>query len=341
MPSKRSSNAGQRTPSLFPPTVAHTGGDCLDVSGVNLTLPAWPDRFGEFLNRYAAIHFRPIRTLSLFSGGGGLDLGFHDAGFDIREAVEVDARCVETLRANAAPGGLLAGVQARHLDVRQFTPDPAAGYEFVIGGPPCQSFSAAGRRAEGVAGINDDRGTLFHEFVRILRAVRPRGFLFENVYGITGANGGEAWREIRSAFAAAGYEVWHRILDAADYGVPQHRERAIIVGVRQGEFRFPRPTHGPDAPSGRPHYTAGVAVDAAGSEPDAPTGVNGRYGHLLAQIPPGLNYSFFTERMGHPRPVFAWRSKFSDFLYKADPDEPVRTAKAQGGQYTEPLGISR
>ena len=65
--------------------------------------------------------------------------------------------------------------------------------------------------------------------------------------------------------------------------------------------------------------------------------MNGRYGHLLAEVPPGLNYSFFTEKMGHPRPVFAWRSKFSDFLYKADPSEPIRTLKAQGGQYTGPF----
>jgi DNA (cytosine-5)-methyltransferase 1 len=183
--------------------------------------------------------------------------------------------------------------------------------------------------------LNDARGTLFHEFVRILQVVRPRGFLFENVYGITGANGGQAWAQIRDAFTEAGYRVFHRILDAADYGVPQHRERAIIVGVREGTFAFPRPTHGPDSPNDRPYYTAGLAVSDAAFETDTPAMVNGRYGHLLSEVPPGLNYSFFTERMGHPRPVFAWRSKFSDFLYKADPSVPVRTIKAQGSQYAE------
>lgn len=108
----------------------------------------------------------------------------------------------------------------------------------------------------------------------------------------------------------------------------------IIVGTRDGGFRFPRPTHGPDSPGGRPNYPAGVAVAGAEVEPGAATGLNGRYGHLLAEVPPGRNYSFFNEQMGHPRPVFAWRSKFSDFLYKADPAAPVRTIKAQGGQST-------
>lgn len=305
---------------------------------VDLAAPGWPDLFGEQLRHLTQLHrWRPIRTLSLFSGGGGLDIGFHDAGFDIREMVEIDDHCAAVLEANTAAGRVFHGASVHAMDVRSFTPNLGEKYEFVIGGPPCQSFSAAGRRAEGVAGLNDDRGTLFEEFVRVLRVVRPRGFLFENVYGITGANGGRAWEAIRAAFTSAGYHVFHRILDAADYGVPQHRERAIIVGVQDGVFAFPRPTHGPDSPTDRPHYTAGVAVSGAGLEPDTPIGVNGRYGHLLAQVPPGLNYSFFTERMGHPRPVFAWRSKFSDFLYKADPVVPVRTVKAQGGQYTGPF----
>jgi DNA (cytosine-5)-methyltransferase 1 len=71
--------------------------------------------------------------------------------------------------------------------------------DFVIGGPPCQTFSAAGRRAAGVAGTTDRRGTLFQEYVRILKLLQPKGFLFENVYGITGANKGEAWQEIQEA----------------------------------------------------------------------------------------------------------------------------------------------
>src|SRR4030043_1109271 len=101
-----------------------------------------------------------------------------------------------------------------------------------MGGPPCQTFSAAGRRAAGVSGTTDPRGQLFKEYVRILNQLKPKGFLFENVYAIVGAQGGSAWKEIQEAFKGAGYNLHYRVLDTADYGVPQHRERLIIVGTR-------------------------------------------------------------------------------------------------------------
>jgi DNA (cytosine-5)-methyltransferase 1 len=279
-----------------------------------------------------------IRTLSLFAGAGGLDIGFHDAGFDICEMVEIEDRFVTTLRANCGEGRYLGEAIPTCIDICQYLPSDGSQVDFIIGGPPCQSFSAAGRRASGVQGTDDDRGKLFREYVRLLRELKPRGFLIENVYGITGAQGGKPWAEITQAFTAAGYRLSYRILDAADYGVPQHRERMFIVGCRDHEFRFPVPTHGPDSPGFNPVYTAGEAVSgAAVTDSERETGLQGRYGHLLEQVPPSLNYSFFTVEMGHPNPVFAWRSKFSDFLYKADPYSPIRTLKAQGGQYTGPF----
>src|SRR5205085_2261505 len=106
-------------------------------------------------------------------------------------------------------------------DVNDF--DPAQfkeqGIECVIGGPPCQSFSAAGRRSGGVVGIRDHRGRLFRRYCEILEALRPRAFMFENVYGLTGANGGASWRAIAGAFAELGYVLRCEVLDAADYGV--------------------------------------------------------------------------------------------------------------------------
>jgi DNA (cytosine-5)-methyltransferase 1 len=301
----------------------------------------WPDRFGKSLHAWVSgkNKTKQITTLSLFSGAGGLDIGFHDAGFHVTDLVEIEKRFTETLAGNSGPFGYLGECAIHCLDIRHFFPKQRKEIDFIIGGPPCQSFSAAGRRASGVRGINDSRGTLFEEYVRLLRTLKPKGFLFENVYGITGANGGKAWTDIQKAFKSAGYTIQSRILDAADYGVPQHRERLFIVGIRQGAFKFPRPTHGPDSPDKRPHYTAGKATEGAPLQADEQitSGIGGRYGDLLSEIPPGLNYSFFTSNMGHPRPVFAWRSKFSDFLYKASPERCVRTLKAQGGQYTGPF----
>ena len=299
----------------------------------------WPDEFGKNLSNWTTSALsKPIKTLSLFSGGGGLDIGFHDAGFSIINMVEVDERYVETLQANCGNGKYFDQAQATCIDIRNFTPKKDLEIDFIIGGPPCQTFSAAGRRAAGVQGTDDDRGMLFWEYVRILKQLSPAGFLFENVYGITGAQNGEAWQQIKEAFANAGYQIFHRILDAADYGVPQHRERLFIVGVKQGSYLFPKPTHGPDSIDNYPYNSASEAIKNLSTKTgNLEFGIKGRYGQLLNDIPPGLNYSFYTEKMGHPNPVFAWRSKFSDFLYKADPDEPVRTIKAQGGQYTGPF----
>lgn len=300
----------------------------------------WADAFGTALRQTVNFERTP-RVLGLFSGAGGLDIGFHDCGFDIVETVEFEQKFVDTLNANTGSNEYLGDKQKNVcIDIREYHPE-IENIDFIIGGPPCQSFSAAGARASGVAGTRDERGVLFREYVRLLGTLKPKGFLFENVYRIVGANGGRDWKEITEAFLQAGYQIVSRILDAADYGVAQHRERLIIVGVRndlcnQSAYRFPRPTHGPDALTGLDHVSAGTVLA------DLPitrrnSGLTGRYGHLLDEVPPGLNYSFFTERMGHPRPIFAWRSKFSDFLYKADPARPVRTIKASGGQYTGPF----
>lgn len=297
-----------------------------------------PDKFGLSIRQWLKKqYYAPIKTLSLFSGGGGLDIAFHDAGFDIIQMVELENKYVQTLQKNSTPGKFLENSQPICIDIKDFFPNPDLQVDFIIGGPPCQSFSAAGRRAAGVSGTSDSRGTLFEEYVRLLKTLQPKGFLFENVYGIMGAQKGKDWQAIQDAFKNAGYKIYFRILDAADYGVPQHRERLFIVGLKEGNYLFPYPTHGPDSPGQEPFITAKNALVEVDTSELIEEGLGGKYGHLLNDIPPGLNYSFYTEEMGHPNPVFSWRSKFSDFLYKADPDMPVRTIKAQGGQYTGPF----
>ncbi|MEM1506248.1 DNA cytosine methyltransferase [Domibacillus sp. 8LH] len=300
----------------------------------------WIEEFSVKLREKQKTKTQTIKVLSLFSGGGGLDIGVEDAGFEIVESVEIDKHCAATLSENIKAGILNKNCIVKSLDIRDYDPSHLIGeVDFIIGGPPCQTFSAAGRRASGVLGTTDDRGTLFEEYVRILEVLQPKAFLFENVSGILGAEKGESWRMIQEAFAEVGYKLHFRVLDTADYGVPQFRERLIIIGTKDGiDYRFPRPTHGPDSIAELPFYSAQDAIEGAYSSKDEiDRKINGKYGHLLEEVPPGLNYSFFTEKMGHPNPIFAWRSKFSDFLYKADPLLPVRTLKAQGGQYTGPF----
>lgn len=308
--------------------------EAMDLMGFDQSA-RWLDRFGDKLQVLVKeTQESPIRVLSLFSGAGGLDIGFHDAGFEIVECNELEKDFSRTLFTNAESGRRLEGASIVCGDIANFNP-AHKDIDFVIGGPPCQTFSAAGARAAGVNGTDDQRGNLFLQYARILEILSPKGFLFENVYRIVGAQGGKPWAQIQATFSALGYKLFWRILDAADYGVPQFRERLIIVGLKEGSYRFPVPTHGPDSPDHRPYYSASVAVSGLATAKSKPLG--GRHGHLLKQIPPGLNYSFYTERMAHPEPKFAWRSKFSDYLYKADPDTPVRTIKAQGGQYTGPF----
>jgi len=287
---------------------------------------------------------KPIKTISLFSGAGGLDIGFHQSGFDVVACVEIERAYSATLQANQGKGKTFQPSASIYTDDVQrwadkIAPEYAnAGVRCIIGGPPCQTFSAAGRRAGGVLGTSDPRGRLFSAYCNILEIIKPEVFVFENVYGLPGANNGEPWRQIVAAFGSLGYTLEADVLDTADFGVPQHRERLIMVGSRVGNFRFPMPTHGPDSPSGSPLRSVREAIhDLQDPNEETHDDLGGMYGHLLPHIPPGLNYAFFTREMGYPEPIFAWRSKFHDFLYKVDPDSPSRTIKAQPGKFTGPF----
>ncbi|WP_410766325.1 DNA cytosine methyltransferase [Haloferax sp. DFSO60] len=304
----------------------------------------------------------PIKVASLFSGAGGLDIGFSEhPAFEVVLHLDVYDTAIETLNANKGTYVDASSVILNE-DVTEFAADLEQGnYEkygldssladeidFVIGGPPCQPFSAAARRAGGTVGTDSEEGQLFMAYVDLLDIWQPKGFLFENVYGVTSNE--EDWEPIVEAFQGAGYEVEKprtaRTLDAADYGVPQHRERTFIVGVHEDKetataaFRFPKPTHGPDSEDGPDLISAGEAlekVDSNGANEDDTYRITSKHAPLLDDIPPGLNYAFYTEKLGHPDPVFGWRSRFSDYLYKADPESPVRTLKAQPGAASGPF----
>lgn len=283
---------------------------------------------------------RGIKVASFFSGAGGLDLGFHKAGFEVVFASDVEPLCCDTLLANSgawtSPDMEVVCGDIRKIEAMSLPND----IDFVIGGPPCQSFSASGRRAGGAAGRLDSRGTLFQAYCSIIERLNPKGFLFENVRGILGTNKGRDWSEIEAAFRRLGYHLSFRVLDACDYGIPQHRERLLLVGHRLNyEFLFPAPTFGSDSPDDRHHISPEQAFSGLQRDEDLDSlrlG-SGKYSHLLASVPPGGNYLFFTSKRGHPTPIFAYRSRFSDFLYKANPDYPIKTLIASPGKYTGPF----
>jgi len=282
-----------------------------------------------------------IRVISFFTGAGGLDLGFDLSGYEVVYATDIDGNCCKTLQANL--GGMLSkDTYVEQADIRKIDPQTLPkDIDLVIGGPPCQSFSASGRRAGGAPGRLDERGTLFEAYCRIIDYVKPKAFLFENVRGILGTNKGEDWKIILDAFRKIGYHISYRILDALDYGAPQQRERMIMVGHKlETDFLFPLPLFGPDSKEKRPYLTAGEALETISGDTEDKNSLilaNGKYAYLLVSVPPGENYLFFTSKRGHPNPIFAYRSRFSDFLYKADPDGPIKTLIARPGKYTGPF----
>ena len=283
---------------------------------------------------------RGIKVISLFTGAGGLDLGFDAVGYDVVYATDIDNACCKTLEANL--GNLLSrNTKVLRADIREI--DPATlpkDVDLVIGGPPCQTFSASGRRAGGAPGRLDDRGTLFEAYCKIIGSVTPKAFLFENVRGILGTNKGEDWKAIVASFRTIGYQLSYRILDALDYGAPQQRERLIMVGHKLGsDFLFPEPVFGPDSAAQAPHVAAGDALSGLIDDEDKePLYLReGKYADLLPLVPEGGNYLHFTAKRGYPTPIFAYRSRFSDFLYKANPSTPIKTLIARPGKYTGPF----
>lgn len=177
-----------------------------------------------------------MKLISLFSGCGGLDLGFEKAGFEISAANEYDKTIWETFKVNHPQTHLIEG-DIRNIKEADF-PDKIDG---IIGGPPCQSWSEAGT----LRGINDERGQLFFEYIRILQDKQPKFFLAENVSGMLANRHSEAVKNIISMFEKCGYNVSVTLVNAKDYGVAQERKRVFYIGFRKDlgiDFVFPHGT---------------------------------------------------------------------------------------------------
>lgn len=174
-----------------------------------------------------------MKVISLFSGCGGLDLGFEKAGFDIPIANEYDKTIWETFKFNH-PNTKLITEDIRKIKECDF-PSEIDG---IIGGPPCQSWSEAG----ALRGIDDERGQLFYDYIRILKEKKPKFFLAENVSGMLANRHSEAVKNILNLFEDSGYDVSLTLVNAKDYGVAQERKRVFYIGFRKDlkiKFKFP------------------------------------------------------------------------------------------------------
>ena len=292
------------------------------------------------------------KAISLYSGVGGLDFGFEAGGIDTAVALELDAVACRTMRLNrkwpVLEGNIHDFTSEDILEAGGLEPGEA---DILIAGPPCQPFSKSSYWVNGDAlRLDDPRADTLTAYLRVLRDTKPKTFLLENVYGLAYKNKDEGLRYLLKGInqinAATGcnYSISWKMLNAAQYGVPQIRERVFLIGSRYGtQFEFPKQTHcrGDDRSlldgGLEPFRTAWDAIGDLPKNPDeASLAVGGKWGGLLPTIPEGENYLWHTNRKGG-EPLFGWRTRYWSFLLKLSKRRPSWTIQAQPGSAIGPF----
>lgn len=261
---------------------------------------------------------KPI-GIELFAGCGGLSTGFLDAGLRVAAGFEIDARAVDVYDYNHAYRGS-RGFIADLNDVSGSELLRLAGIDradFVIGGPPCQPFSIAGKRK----GASDERAGLIGRFVKIVEELKPSAFLLENVPNLATMGDGAFLEGAKAELRALGYSVDHRIVSAAAFGVPQNRKRLIVLGMKGAAVSFPEGQYGD---SNRPLRSASEAI---GDLPDA-----GEFGETaIYNHEPTAHSADMVERFSRLEVGRRERGSFHDRLH---PDRPSYTLRAGSGNFS-------
>jgi DNA (cytosine-5)-methyltransferase 1 len=240
-----------------------------------------------------------MKVVSLFSGAGGLDLGFKMAGHSIIWANDLYSDAVETYKINL-------GAHIVCKDIFTIDENEVPGCDIIIGGFPCQGFSVANTKRN----VNDERNQLYKQLIRIINAKQPKFFLAENVKGIFSLAKGEVLKMILSDLTSIGYKVQAKVLNAADYGVPQLRQRVFFIGIHNDinyTFEYPMPTNSADSSKGLAKWIdVGTALSIL-PDPDKPN------------IIPNHDYS-------------KYKLRFNGYIghRTIDPDKPAPTVTARG-----------
>ncbi|MBP7863907.1 DNA (cytosine-5-)-methyltransferase [bacterium] len=287
-----------------------------------------------------------LKVISLFSGAGGIDFGLEAAGFTTAVTLDFDSTCCNTLRMNREWPVLESDITnvstKKLLSTASCT---SGGVDLLVGGPPCQPFSKAGYWASGDSlRLEDPRAFTIDEYLRVLEETLPKAFLLENVEGLSFSGKNEAVslilnkiNEINKKHGTK-YRAVYKVVNAAEYGVPQVRHRFIMIGSRDGiEFVFPESSHGETASSKRKSFkTAWDAIGDVTPEPREDLKLRGKWADLLPSIPEGNNYLWHTDR-GGGLALFGWRRRYWTFLLKLAKDRPSWTIQAQPGPAIGPF----
>lgn len=273
-------------------------------------------------------------VVSLFSGAGGLDIGFEKAGFRTIFATDIWQKACETLLRNKTADEVYCG-DVRDIDFKAIRLKAGGSVDCLIGGPPCPPYSQTRHYLVGKAdGFEDaNAGFAVPEYFRAVKELEPKVFFFENVDGFCFKTHQIEFDYLKSRSKSLGYDISYKVVNCANYGVPQTRKRFICVGARKGlgRFEFPFETHAEDPAFGqKPWVTCrDVLMDFDDiTEEEKQQRPGSKDYDLLCEIPPGDNYLYFTEKRGYPNPKFKWKSRYWTFLLKLTPDRPSWTIQA-------------
>lgn len=278
------------------------------------------------------------RIVSTFSGCGGMDQGLKEVGYETVWANDFSEEAVDTYRHNLGDHIVLGDI----TKIDPFNDPTIPGADLVTGGFPCQDFSMIWKRP----GLDGKRGTLYQDFRDFVAAKRPKAFIAENVKGLLTANKKKAIKVIVEDLEAVepGYIVKPRLYNFAEYGVPQFRERVLIVGIRRDtgfDFKHPAPTHGPRGEL--PYTTAGEALKGVEQVPFNNNHMRQmpRTREILKRIPEGGNFADIPK----DDPYYV-KGMISHVYRRLDRNEPSKTLIAGGGggtwgyHFTEPRALT-
>jgi DNA (cytosine-5)-methyltransferase 1 len=295
-----------------------------------------------------------MNVVSLFSGCGGLDYGFEKAGFNVIFFNDSDSHCCTTLRLNKKENVIEFPIeQVSTEEVKKIVGSSESAIDILVGGPPCQPFSKSAYWSKGdTLRMDDPRTDTLDDYFRFIEELRPKVFLLENVHGLNYNGKEEGFQyilkrisEINSRHNTNYLPSW-RVLNVADYGVPQLRVRFFLIAERAGRtFVFPQPTYAATkeiqqslfGTKAKQSYV--TAWEAIGHIPDDKTQrlkVGGKWADLLPSIPEGENYLWHTDRKGG-LPLFGWRARYWSFLLKLAKVSPSWTIQAQPGSAIGPF----